>query len=377
MAALAPIAYFGSSVLLSALAIQASSKDSPGLIGLSVSLALLAFRRVTSITSGAEPSSLLGFFILLWISHVVKLLALDTHVPPSNWRLTYKALFDFRGIGAPKHRTKIPPGTPDINVAVLREEEYRKTTHPSKRSQNHIFLIRRLASAITILLLDQAYTITYSTLLQLTYADFDPSKQSYLRRIQSITVRETTIRSWLVFNFVWSSWAIFTASHDLLAFVFVALGIDEPEDWPSLYGSISEAYSIRSFWGRFWHPLVQRSYCTYGSLLSQKMLRLPAGSFADRTCVNFSVFLISGIVHACITAQLGFTCGYWEDIAFFMMCYAALLVEAGVQRFAFLVFGGCRPDGWICRLLGYTWVFGFLFWVLPKHQYPKVLCAPA
>ena len=377
MAALAPIAYFGSSVLLSALAIQASSKDSLGLIGLSVSLALLAFRRVTDITSGAETSSLLGFFILLWISHVVKLSALDTNVPPSNWRMTYKALFDFREIGAPKHRTKSSPGTPDINVTVLREEEYRKTTHPSKRSQNHIFLIRRLASAITILLLDQAYTITYSMLLQLTYADFDPSKQSYLRRIQSITVRETTIRSWLVFNFIWSSWAIFTASHDLLAFVFVALGIDEPEDWPSLYGSISEAYSIRSFWGRFWHPLVQRSYCTYGSLLSQKILRLHAGSFADRTCVSFSVFLISGIVHACITAQLGFTCGYWEDIAFFMMCHAALLVEAGVQRFAFLVFGGCRPDGWICRLLGYTWVFGFLFWVLPKHQYPKVLCAPA
>ena len=377
MAVLAPIAYFGISVLLSALAIQASPKDRLGLIGLSVSLALLAFRRVTDITSSAEWSSLLGFFVLLWISHIVKLLALDTHVPPSDWRMTYKALFDFRGIGTQKQRTKTSPDTRDINVTVSREKESRKATHPSKGSRNHIFLLRRLASAIIILLLGQAYTITYSMLLQLTYADFDPLKQSYLRRIHTVTVRESIIRSWLVLNFIWSSWAIFTATHDLLAFAFVALGIDEPEDWPSLYGSIFEAYSIRRFWGNFWHHLVQRSYCTYGSLLSQKILKLPPGSFADRTCVNFSVFLISGIVHACITAQLGFTCGYWEDIGFFMMCYAALLVEAGGQRLATLAFGGSRPNGWICRLLGYTWVFGFLFWVLPKHQYPKVLCAPA
>ena len=377
MAALAPVAYFGSSVLLSALAIQASPKDNLGLIGLSVSMAHLAFRRVTDITSSAEWSSLLGFFVLLWISHIVKLLALDIYVPPSDWRMTYKALFDFRGICAHKQRTKISPGTSDMNVTVLKEKGYREPEHLSKRSRKRIFLLRRLASAMFILLLDQAYTITYSMLLQLTYADFDPSKQSYLRRIRTITVRETTIRSWFVFNFVWSSWAIFTATHDLLAFAFVAVGIDEPEDWPSLYGSILEAYSMRRFWGKFWHCLVQRSYCTYGSFLSQKILRLPPSSFADRTCVNFVVFLISGIVHACITAQLGFTCGYWEDIAFFMMCYAALLVEAGVQRFASLAFGGSRADGWICKLVGYTWVFGFLFWVLPKHQYPKVLCAPA
>lgn len=377
MAALAPIAYFGSSVLLSALAIQASPKDNLGLIGLSVSMAHLAFRRVTDITSSAEWSSLLSFFVLLWISHIVKLLALDIYVPPSDWRMTYITLFDFQGICAQKRRPKISPGTSDMNVTVSKEKGCSETEHPSKKSRNRTFLLRRLASAMFILLVDQAYTMTYSTLLQLTYADFDASKQSYLRRIRTITVRETTIRSWLVFNFIWSSWAIFTATHDLLAFAFVAVGIDEPEDWPSLYGSILEAYSMRRFWGKFWHCLVQRSYCTYASFLSQKILRLPPSSFADRTCVNFVVFLISGIVHACITAQLGFTCGYWEDIAFFMMCYAALLVEAGVQRFASLAFGGSRPDGWICKLVGYTWVFGFLFWVLPKHQYPKVLCAPA
>ena len=373
MAALAPVAYFCTSVLVSAVAVRASPKDSQGLIGLSVSLALLAFRRVTDITALAEMSSLLGFFVLLWISHIVKLLVLDKPIPPSDWRTTYKSLFDFRGITTRKD-AKTPPETSNMEMAADRSS--RESCSQSKGSQYRIFLLKRLASAAGILLLNHFYTILYSLLLQLSYADFHPQKQHYLRRMRTVTVRETTIRSWMVLNFIWSSWVMFTATHDILAFVHVAIGIDEPEDWPGLYGSIFDAYSVRRFWGKFWHNLVQRSYSAYGSLLSQKILRLKPGSFADRTFVNFSVFLISGVVHACITVQLGFKCGHWEDLAFFVICYAALLVEEGWQRGVSWVLGGARPKQWICKLLGYTWVFAFLFWVLPKYQYPKVLCAP-
>ena len=376
MAGLVPVAYFCTSIFLSAVAVRASSKDSHGLTGLSVSLALLAFRRVTDITAWAEMSSLLGFFVLLWISHVIKLLVLDKAFPPTNWSETYKTLFDFRGTASRKDAE--PPKTSNMEMTISGADRAgRARCSSSKGSQYRIFLLKRLASAAGILFLNQFYIIIYSQLLQLSYGDFHPSKQGYLRRMRSVTTRETAIRSWMVLNFVWSSWATFTATHDMLAFVHVAIGIDEPEDWPRLYGSIFEAYSVRRFWGKFWHKLVQRSYGAYGSLLSQKILRLTPGSFADRTCVKFSVFLISGIVHACITVQLGFKCGNWEDLAFFVICYAALLAEEGLQGALSWAFGGAWPNQWICKLLGYTWVFGFLFWVLPKHQYPKVLCAPS
>ena len=353
MAALAPIAYLCASVFLSAVAVKAPQKDNLGLIGLSISLALLAFRRVTDITSCAEMSSLLGFFLLLWISQIVKLLALDNTIPPLDWRVTYRTLFDFRGIGTENQQVEISHDNPDINVTVSSgKQESRITTSSSKNSQHRIFLLKRLTSAVIILLLNHCYTTTYSLLLHLSYADFHSSKQSYLRSLRIVTARETAIRGWLVLHFVWSSWASLTAIHDLLAFVHVAVGIDEPEDWPRLYGSVLEAYSIRRFWGKFWHRLVQRSYGAYGSLLSQKILRLPPGSHADRICVNFSVFLISGIVHAFITVQLGFKCGYWEDLAFFVMNYAALLTEEAVQRAASRAFGGAWQSGWICRGLG-------------------------
>ncbi|KAM0801673.1 membrane bound O-acyl transferase family-domain-containing protein [Usnea florida] len=376
MAALTPFTYLCTSVVLGAIAVKNPREDNLGLLGLSTSLALLAFREVADVTSWAELSSLLSFFVLLWISHIVKLLVLDKSTPPT-WRMAYRTLLDFRGVSAKKQNLGVSYETPDIRVNVLGEkEESRRSDSSFKDSERRTFLMKRLTSAVTIMFLNHAYTTSYPLLLHLSYADFHPSKQIYLRRIRIVTARETALRSWLVFHFVWSSYSIFTATHDLLAFAHVAIGIDEPEDWPRLYGSVFEAYTMRRFWGKFWHRLVQRSYVAHGSVISRKILRLPPGCVADRICVSVFVFLTSGVVHACITVQHGFKCGYWEDLGFFMMSYAALLGEEGVQRATSQAFGTTWQKGWTCRVLGYTWVFGFLFWVLPKHQYAKVLCAP-
>ena len=275
MAALAPTTYLCTSIFLSAVALKASQKDRLGLIGLSVSLAVLAFRRVTDITTWAEMSSLLGFFTLLWIFHVFKMLALDKVIPSLDWRMTYKALFDFRRISTEKQGVEYFRDIPDINMIASSERKgNQRMTSASKRSQHRsIFLLKRLVSAVMILLLNQLYTITYSLLLHLSYADFHPQKQAYFRRIASITARETAIRCWLVIHFVWSSWSTFTATHDILAIAHVLLGIDEPEEWPRLYGSVVEAYSMRRFWGKCWHRLVQNRYGAYGSLLSRNMRR--------------------------------------------------------------------------------------------------------
>ena len=376
MAALTTFTHFCTSIVLGAIALKSPREDNLWLLGLSASLALLAFREVTDVTSWAELSSLLGFFVLLWISHIVKLLLLDKSTPPT-WRMAYRTILDFKGVNAKKQNLRVYYGIPIIGVKVLDEkEESRRSDSSFKDSERRTFLLKRLTSAVTILFLNHIYTTSYPLLLHLSYADFHPSKQIYLRRIRLVTARETALRSWLVFHFVWSSWSMFTATHDLLAFAHVAIGIDEPEDWPRLYGSVFEAYTMRRFWGKFWHRLVQRSYVAHGSVISRKILRLPHGSVADRICVSISVFLTSGVVHAFITVQHGFKCGYWEDLGFFMMSYAALLGEEGVQRATSQVFGTTWQKGWTCRVLGYTWVFGFLFWVLPKHQYAKVLCAP-
>ena len=102
MTALVPITYSCTSVVLGAIAVTAPRADSLGLLGLSASLALPAFRGVTDVTSWAEMSSLLGCFLLLWIFHIVKVLILNISTPPSDWKMAYKTLFDFRGMSAKK-----------------------------------------------------------------------------------------------------------------------------------------------------------------------------------------------------------------------------------------------------------------------------------
>jgi hypothetical protein len=38
---------------------------------------------------------------------------------------------------------------------------------------------------------------------------------------------------------------------------------------------------------------------------------------------------------------------------------------------------GYKLNSTVSNTIGYTWVFMFLFTVLPKSQFPKVFCAPA
>lgn len=200
----------------------------------------------------------------------------------------------------------------------------------------------------------------------------------YFRRIQMVTMRETLTRTWMVFHFVWSAWAVITGLHHALSIVFVGLILDAPQDWPSLYGSPYQMYSIRRFWGKFWHRIVYRTNLCYGSLISRKILGLRAGSAVDRLVINFSVFFISGVVHALVTLKLGFTCGYWEDIAWFCLNFAALVVEEAVQRFVHRARVLRNISGTSCvgKGFGLIWVFLFFFWSLPKTQYSKIVCGP-
>lgn len=192
-----------------------------------------------------------------------------------------------------------------------------------------------------------------------------------------MTKRETLIRTWMVFHFVWSAWAVITGLHHALSIVFVGLGLDAPQDWPPLYGSVYQMYSIRRFWGKFWHRIVYRTNLGWGSLVSRKILRIPAGSAIDRLVISFLVFFISGVIHALVTIRLGFTCGYWEDIAWFCLNFAALISEGYAQRLIYRsrLLRGIFETSCAGKGIGTIWVFLFFFWSLPKTQYPKIMCA--
>ena len=95
-----------------------------------------------------------------------------------------------------------------------------------------------------------------------------------------------------------------------------------------------------------------------------------------RLAVDFFVFLSSGAIHAVVTWELGYGCGYWEDIAWFSLNFVATLAEGLVQKVALRLLGGRLTHSILGKVAGSVWVFTFFFWSLPKTQFPKARCVP-
>ncbi|KAL2194242.1 hypothetical protein P885DRAFT_71561 [Corynascus similis CBS 632.67] len=91
------------------------------------------------------------------------------------------------------------------------------------------------------------------SVLHIIPSDFGLNKQALL---PPTGLREICLRSVMSVSWIWNSYSLLTSSHDLLAVLFVSvIRWDRPDEWPPLFGSITDATSQRRFWGVFWHRL--------------------------------------------------------------------------------------------------------------------------
>ncbi|KAL6237673.1 hypothetical protein BDW75DRAFT_238093 [Aspergillus navahoensis] len=148
--------------------------------------------------------------------------------------------------------------------------------------------------------------------------------------------------------------------HSLLAVVFVAiLCFDDPEEWPPLFGNPLEAYSVRRFWGRFWHRLTVPTYVFYARLVSRRLMRVRPGWALKKTVTALLVFTISGLSHSLDGWALGVT-ALFRDLLFFELCFLAAAVKTAASKMK------------TKRVAGMAWVFVFFSCVSPSRIYPKI-----
>ncbi|KAI2470731.1 membrane bound O-acyl transferase family-domain-containing protein [Annulohypoxylon bovei var. microspora] len=222
---------------------------------------------------------------------------------------------------------------------------------------------------------------TFLPSLNVSLQDFAPAKQIVW---PPMTTRDLYLRVFFSVYWIWDSYAILTISHDLLALFFVCiLRWDMPQEWPPLFGNIVDAYSLRRFWGVFWHRL----HVAYFAMLMPSYLnghyeqhRLQDNSHQEGSRVKIIVkalkalwiFLLSGICHVAVnfaTMRNGNTRG---EIRFFILNYILCLLETIIQRLARGKFRQpARGSIWV-RLFGYGWVFLIFFCVVPAWQYSLV-----
>ncbi|CAD0108661.1 unnamed protein product [Aureobasidium uvarum] len=207
--------------------------------------------------------------------------------------------------------------------------------------------------------------------------DFDHYAQTYFRRLpffesrEPVTTRETLIRIVFTLRWIWLNFVDVDAAHTFLGIIFVGiLRLDSPQEWPTMFGSPLEAYSLRRYWGRFWHRLVHKPYLGLAKVVSRKLHVHKSGLRLEKLFLTFLIFLISGLAHAIVSVRGGKLIEAVDDVSFYCVNSAVIAVEGVVIGLVSPI----RPflPAWCCKIVGFIWVFTFWFWAAPKWAYHEV-----
>ncbi|KAG8420569.1 hypothetical protein J3459_010932, partial [Metarhizium acridum] len=122
------------------------------------------------------------------------------------------------------------------------------------------------------------------------------------------------------------------ASYRAATLVAVGLGGSSPEDWPPLFGSMWMAFTLRNFWGKFWHQFLRWPFTSTANYLTRDFLRLPRPSPMERYLNIFLVFLLSGLLHVMVDSVQGVLPSQSGAMTFFPLFTLGFMIEDGIQE---------------------------------------------
>jgi hypothetical protein len=206
------------------------------------------------------------------------------------------------------------------------------------------------------------------------------SSGTYIRRILTgeATSKETVVRIMLSSSAWAYSQMYMTVIHCALSIFFVSLG-DSPAEWPDLFGDVSEAVNIRTFFTRYWHTLHYRGFVEFGKILSFQVLELGEGSRAASFAIRGFVFLSSGLIHGCLSWVVGDVCAIKPEIYQYLQFAIALAAEDLIIRTYQGCFGKAHDPFTrsVFRNLGRLWVFTVMFVVVADAEVMTTSCEAA
>ncbi|KAJ5654450.1 toxin biosynthesis protein Tri7-like protein [Penicillium lividum] len=165
--------------------------------------------------------------------------------------------------------------------------------------------------------------------------------------------------------------------------VAVGLGISEPTSWPPMFGSSFEAYTIRNFWGKYWHQQLRWPLTATSSFLTRNILHLPRPSILERYTSTILSFFISGLIH--LAAQYkGSTFEKRGAVEFFTSFSLGIIIEDGAQALWSRLTASASDENnspkdmntalWK-KIIGYLWVTGWLVGLGAFYSYDMAYIA--
>ncbi|KAJ5752441.1 hypothetical protein N7520_009358 [Penicillium odoratum] len=136
----------------------------------------------------------------------------------------------------------------------------------------------------------------------------------------------TNLVTWLVVTRI-----IIDTYYRASSIIFVGLRLDSPSNWPPAFGRVADAYTLRNFWGKFWHQLLRQQFTSLSNFIARDILRLPRPSIQERYTNIFIVFLLSGLLHFMINYLQAIPLQHSGAMLFFTSMVLGIMFEDGIQ----------------------------------------------
>ncbi|KAI9651498.1 MAG: hypothetical protein M1831_004669 [Alyxoria varia] len=257
---------------------------------------------------------------------------------------------------------------------------------PSYVPSRQNFLPRKLfVLTLCYLVIDGSDTLGKQSSAEETAQIFSASNVPLLMGSrENFSTERLAIRAGATFMFFLN---IFVSGHFVyssLAIASVSSGLSEPRAWRPAFGALSDARSVRLFWGKFWHQVLRRLLSSPATFMAGQILGLRRGSLSYRYAHLFAVFTFSGLFHILPHIAMGMpstvgmgalrffvtqACGIaFEDAV--VWAYGRLLARLARARAK-----DANDNAGVVRLLlersvGYVWTAMFLVWSAPAWAYP-------
>ncbi|KAG9252670.1 membrane bound O-acyl transferase family-domain-containing protein [Emericellopsis atlantica] len=206
-----------------------------------------------------------------------------------------------------------------------------------------------------------------------TIHDFSPAKEWVVRRLLfgDVSARDIFIRTYVALSWIIETYSQLTLCHIALGFVFVViLQFDEPEEWPPLFRSPLEAFTLRRFWGVFWHRLITPSATAWARSIASRLPLLRSSPTLEKLFTAFFVFTTSGLAHVLVGWRLGDK-ALERDLFFFWANFVAIGIEIALSRLGKRINRNPAVK-LLSRMFGYAWVVGFFVLTVPHVLFPKM-----
>lgn len=265
------------------------------------------------------------------------------------------------------------PGRSDTAVALKAWMNLRRSPlerHPGVKAsvkQRARFLGRKLLEMGALMVLCIAVEGSISLGLQPSSGDFGMQHRSYFHWALD---RQALLRFCLAFHWAWLTIFFSHIIHSIMAILFVvALPLDHLDDWPPLFGNPLRAYSLRRFWGGFWHKIAAPSQAEYGRLVSRRLLGLEVNTTEEKSFVALWVFAISGIIHALVNIKTDPETNPFLDLQFLLLNFCGGFAESLVTRTIPKSVSNRIPT-LVKRVIGFAWVWLFFYCTVSAYQWP-------